>query len=371
MVCLSVNNRSLQNFYFYVIITYSRYLIIIYLFKKGGYIMKVLYVINNLYSKGNGLCVAVRNNITELKKRGIEIKVLSGPNHYGDEEPFSVQIATTRIAKKMKKPCVATYHLHPENIFSSIKMDRSRFLNAYLMFFWKHLVYNRCKIVHCPTINVEERLKRHKFKAELRTFSNGISYYKLLHVDKEYVKKDIYSIISVGRYAYEKDLKTIIKALKYSKYKDNIKLTLAGRGPTEKSLKRYDKTLYKKHIIKHEVEFGFKNINELQDLAKNADLYIHAAFIEVEGLSCMEAIQIGLVPIIAEGKYTATSQFALNDMSKFKARNAKDLASKIDYWLDDDERRFNEALKYKELNDQYDITKSIDELVNMYEDALK
>ena len=49
--------------------------------------MKVLYVVNSLYSKGNGLCNAVRRNMKELEKRGIEIRVLSGMNHNGDEQP--------------------------------------------------------------------------------------------------------------------------------------------------------------------------------------------------------------------------------------------------------------------------------------------
>lgn len=379
--------------------------------------MKVLYVLNNLYSKGNGLCGACRNNIIELKKRGIEVKVLSGPDHFFEEipdfeledfyipffnrliskhgyqfarvdkevikeavewadvihieEPFIIQVAATKIAKKLGKPCVASYHLHPENIFASIKLEKSKIFNGSLMWFWKKLVFDRCKIVHCPSENVKERLAKAGYKAELRVFSNGIDSSKLLHVDKEYNTKDTYNIISIGRYAYEKDPKTIIKALKYSKFKDKIKLTLAGRGPIEKKLKKQAKKLYKKGIIKHKVEFGFYDLNHLQELAKNADLYIHAAFVEVEGLSCLEAIQTGLVPIIAEGKYTATPQFALNENSLFKARKPKELAKKIDFWLSNDELRFKEALKYKDFNEKYDINKSIDEMVKMYEDALK
>lgn len=379
--------------------------------------MKVLYVINNLYSKGNGLCRAVKNNIVLLKERGIEVRVLSGPNHYGPdktdfllkdlniplfnplvtkhgyqfakvnkkvikeavmwadvihiEEPFGVQVATVRIAKKLNVPCVATYHLHPENIFASVRMDKSKILNGILMFFWKHFVYNKCKIVHCPSKNTYDRLKNSGFKSELRMFSNGIDPDTLLHVDKKYVDKNEYSIVSIGRYAYEKDLLTIIKALKYSKYKDKIQLTLAGRGPEEKILKKYASKLYKKGIIKKEVKFGFFDLNELQLLAEDADLYIHAAFIEVEGLSCMEAIQTGLVPIIAKGKWSATPQFALEDNSKFKPRKPKDLAKKIDYWLSDNKRRYDESLKYKSFNDKYNINNSIDELIKMYEDASK
>lgn len=379
--------------------------------------MKVLYVINNLYSKGNGLCAACRDNIIKLKERGIEVKVLSGPDHFfleepdfeledlyipifntlickhgyqfsrvdkeviteavkwADvihlEEPFIVQVVAAKIAKKLGKPCVATYHLHPENIFASIKMELSHLLNGGLLWFWKKLIYDKCKIVHCPSENVRARLEKVGLKAELRTFSNGLDSNKLLHVDKENIKKETYNIISIGRYAYEKDHKTIINALKYSKYKDKIKLTLAGRGPIERKLKRKANKLYKKGIIKHKIEFGFLDMDSLQKIAQEADLYIHSAFIEVEGLSCMEAIQTGLVPIIAEGKLTATSQFALSDNSKYKARRPKDLALKIDYWLSDDEARYNESLKYKNISSTYNIDYFIDEMIKMYEDAIE
>ena len=84
----------------------------------------------------------------------------------------------------------------------------------------------------------------------------------------------------------------------------------------------------------------------------------------------MEAIQVGLVPIIAEHRYSATSQFALSEMSKFKAKDPKDLAAKIDYWLDDDERRIAESKKYKALKYDYDIETSINDLIDMYKNAL-
>ena len=82
-------------------------------------------------------------------------------------------------------------------------------------------------------------------------------------------KKDTYNIISIGRYAYEKDPKTIIKALKYSEYRDRIKLTLAGRGPIERKLKRQANRLYKKGIIKHQVEFGFFDIDSMRGVTNS------------------------------------------------------------------------------------------------------
>ena len=384
--------------------------------------MKVLFVVNNFYAKGNGLSGSARRTVRKLKEAGLDVRVLSGANpdptgpepefqlqdyripffdklvrkqgysfskaetdiiteaiEWADivhiEEPFAIQMAACKIAKKLGKPCVGTYHLHPENLFASVGLEKSRVFNGFTMRMWQHMVFDKCEIVQCPTENVKERLERHHFKAELRVISNGLVREDLLtRRDKESAMKighGKYNIITIGRYSQEKDLKTLLNAMKYSKHADDIQLIFCGRGPQKKKLRHLAAVLVSKGVIKIPPIFGFYSLDELQKISLAVDLYIHCAFIEVEGLSCMEAIQVGIVPIIAKGKYTATSQFALSEQSTFKERDPKDLASKIDYWLDDDERRKAEAQKYIGLGNKYNIDYSIKELIKMYEDALE
>ena len=85
----------------------------------------------------------------------------------------------------------------------------------------------------------------------------------------------------------------------------------------------------------------------------------------------MEAIQTGLLPIIASGKLTATSQFALSPECTYPCKKSKALAERIDYWLDHNEERKAEAKKYVGLGKEYDIEKSIDALVQMFNDAVE
>ena len=159
--------------------------------------------------------------------------------------------------------------------------------------------------------------------------------------------------------------------MKYSRHASNIRLILAGRGPLDKKLNKEADKLYKKGIVKYKPVFGFYSLEELEKIYEKTDLYIHCAMIEVEGMSCMEAIQSGIVPLIAKGDITATSQFALSQKSVFKNRDAKELASKIDYWIEHEEERKEEAKKYYGMGEKYHISKSIDALIQMYEDALK
>lgn len=381
--------------------------------------MKVLFVINNFYTKGNGLCASARRTVKKLKERGIDVRILSGKNpdpngeqpdytlddfkmpifnplikkqgysfaksnkriaidaiNWADvihlEEPFAVEMAVAKLANKMNKPCTSTYHLHPENLFATVHLDKT-FLNKITLKWWKRSCFDRCKIVQCPTENVKERLQDSGFKSELRVISNGLVVEDLVNntdTEVKHVSDAKYNIITIGRYSVEKNMKTLLNAMNYSKYNKEIQLIFAGRGPQEKKLKKLANKLVKKGVIKYNPVFGFYPLDELQKLSRGSDLYIHLAYIEVEGLSCMEAVQTGLLPIIAKGRFSATSQFAENENSTYIEKDAKDLASKIDYWLDNEELRKKEALKYKDLVYRYNIDYSIDALIEMFNDAI-
>ena len=54
--------------------------------------MKVLFVINNYYAKGNGLSASARRTVDKLKEYGIDVKVLSGYNSESELQPeFSLK----------------------------------------------------------------------------------------------------------------------------------------------------------------------------------------------------------------------------------------------------------------------------------------
>ena len=93
-------------------------------------------------------------------------------------------------------------------------------------------------------------------------------------------------------------------------------------------------------VVKYPPKLGFYDREELNELIKTAYLYIHCAWVEVEGLSCAEAIQEGVVPIIAKGRLTATAQFALDDRSTFPVFDSRALAEKIDWWIEHPEHKW-------------------------------
>jgi len=368
----------------------------------GGVVMKILYVINNAYTNGNGLAGSCRRTVQYLKEAGEDVRILSARGANGEtpdyilpdatipffskiikkqgyafakrdndvireavrwadvvhlEEPFDLQIRTVKIAEAENKPITATYHLHPENFYASVHLRKSRYLNSTTMSVWMNTVFNHCRIVQCPTENVRQRLEKWHCKAELRVISNGMLPDKPEIVPSPIQKPNgIWLVVTTGRYSEEKDQMTLLKAMRYSKFADRIQLIFAGRGPIEQKLREKADELVKDGIVKRPPIFGFYSLPELQAIYRQADLYIHCAIIEVEGMSCMEAIQTGLVPVIADGRLTATPQFALGVDSLYPEQNAQALAERIDYWLSDDDRRKCEAERYKGMGSKYDIS---------------
>mgnify|MGYP000102107735 CR=1 FL=1 len=47
--------------------------------------LRILFVINDLYTRGNGLAASARHTITLLRERGHDVRVLSAPPLDGDD----------------------------------------------------------------------------------------------------------------------------------------------------------------------------------------------------------------------------------------------------------------------------------------------
>ena len=380
--------------------------------------MKILFVVNNYYASGNGLSASARRTVKYLREAGEDVRVLSGKNHEAEtpqpdyvlkdfhvpvfdpliqshgykfaktdikviteavkwadvvhlEEPFVIEMATARIAALLKVPCTATYHLHPENLFCSINLGDWKFLNYNTLRFWRDFVFNYCTDIQCPTENVMKRLQEFGFKSRLHLISNGIIPDKNIrprNPEPEDPNRP-FLVVCIGRLAVEKDQPTLLDAMRYSKHAKRIQLYFAGRGPEADAIKEQAHKLYEDGILAYEPIFKFHDREGLRELAAKADLYIHCATVEVEGLSALEALQQAVVPVIAEGGLSATSQFALDGRSLFPTGDAEALAKRIDYWIDHPEEREDMGWKYAESTEDYDIGRSIAALIDMFKQA--
>lgn len=379
--------------------------------------MKVLIVCNNVYMRGNGVSSAVTSLRSRLIGEGIDVRLLACENpEEGGMQPdyplphfvfpifepiikangyrypklpkrvireavswadvvhlmegFPLQATTVKMAKELNKPCVGTYHIFTENITANLGLSDGTIINKLVNIWWRSSVYNHCASVQCPTETVKRHLEENGYSAPLRVISNGIVLHDI-PTDAEEPQANPYRILCIGRLSNEKSQKTLIKAMRHSVHAHEIALHFAGNGPKAKKIMKAAQRLVKDGVVTHAPVFGFYSAEELRALARTSYLYVHCARTEVEGLSCLEAIQQGTVPVIAQSKLSATHQFALDERSLFPVNDAKALAEKIDWWIEHPTERKAMSKRYAESAKRYDISESTRQIITMYEEALQ
>ena len=96
-----------------------------------------------------------------------------------------------------------------------------------------------------------------------------------------------------------------------------------------------------------------------------ADLYVHPAEIEIEAISCLEAISCGIVPVISDSPRSATRFFAIDEKNLFSCNDSGDLAEKIDYWLDHPDEKAARSKEYLGYTKQFDFDVCMDKMEQM------
>ena len=266
----------------------------------------------------------------------------------------------------MGKPYTAAFHVQPENITSSIHLGKVSWINTAIYHWFHFYVYRYCTHIHCPSNFIAGELRRTGYEAKLHVISNGIdpdfSYRRLPKTD-EFSGK--FLILMTGRLSIEKRQDVLVEAVAKSKHKDEIHLVLAGKGPRKEKIL----ALAKKQGVLLTNRFFPKP--ELLDLIAMADLYVHAADMEIEAMSCMEAFAGGLVPVIANSPKSATPQFALDERSLFPAGDSAALAEKIDYWMEHPAERAEMGRAYAELAHQYALDDCVTDAESMFRQAME
>ncbi len=375
--------------------------------------MKILLVTDQFYAANNGMTISARRFAKVLREHGHTVRVLS----YGQQEdigegeayllkkqyipvfdklissqgmtfakaddeiitqavgwadivhflvPFALSHHGIKIARELGVPYTAAFHVQPENITASVYMANLNLVNDGIYKWFHHYIYKYCSHIHCPSNFIAQELRKAGYTEKLHVISNGIDpdfRYRKIPKTEEFWGKFV--ILMVGRLSNEKRQDVLIRAISESKYKQKIKLVLAGKGPRRET---FEKLAQKCGV---DTKIKFFNKSDLMDLIAMSDLYVHAADMEIEAMSCMEAFAGGLVPVIANSKKSATPQFALDDRSLFEAGNSEALARKIDYWIEHEQERKEMEHAYSNLANKYNLDRCVLQAEAMFAEAIR
>lgn len=371
--------------------------------------MKILIVIDQYDNLSNGTTISAKRFVDGLRKDGNEVQILSTGkdeedkvslktykfpkiidkyfkanemvfarpdeevmrNVFKDQDvihfymPFRLAKKGVKIAEEMHIPHTTAFHVQPENITYTMGLGTHHHLNDTIYTYFRNY-FNKFRHIHCPSNFIANRLKEHGYTAKLHVISNGVGEeFKYDRKEKPEDLKDKIVITMVGRYAPEKRQDVLIDALKKSKYENKLQLVLAGKGLCYEQYEKQGENLTNKPILK------FYPKDELVNLLSYTDIYVHSADAEIEAISCLEAIACGNVPIISNSNESATVQFAMDEDSLFEHGNSDDLASKIDYFLDNPKVLEEKRKEYSEFANKFRIENSVKLMEEMFREEIE
>ena len=309
--------------------------------KKG----KEQYYVVPTLSLGHLIDKIIEKNCVVLAKpkKSIILEALKDVDIVHIMMPFALGEKTAKLAHKLGIPITAGFHVQAENFTAHVQLMNAKWANhlTYKSFYKK--LYRYVDAIHYPTHFIRKLFEREiKKKTNGYVISNGVnSIYQHEDVEKISKTNGKFNILFIGRLSKEKSHKLLVKAISLSKHKDEIQLYFAGKGPRENETLEYAE---KKQINKPIIEFMTRD--RLVKLINGCDLYVHPAEIEIEAISCLEAISCGLVPVISNSKRSATNDFALTDKNLFQYNKPQDLADKIDYWIEHPKEKEELSKKY-------------------------
>ena len=385
--------------------------------------MRILLSASDFTNASNGLARSARDFCAGLRARGHEVRVIS----YGDsshvdyplqrlsipffdryisaedfniarpdrsifeaalrwaqilyvEDPLPANAQLVRMARHLEVPIVGSFHVYPENFLAPFPALNKPLFNRILYSLFDYSVYSYCDAIHAPTEAVKERLQAAGYQSPISAFSNGLPSASIRtekSINREAVKvtdsrsrnardaSSRFTLVSTGRLVPEKNHQVLLQALAYSRHSDNIDLYLAGSGPLERDLHKLAAPLAA------QIHIGFIPHNEVIALLDRADIYVHCALVEIEGLAALEAMARGCMPIIARSEQSSTWRYSLDRRNVFNALNPRQLAALIDYWLEHPLQRIELSNRYNSLAHRLDMRHSIDAIEGLLLQTLR
>lgn len=304
-------------------------------------------------------------SISKCSRKEME-EALRGAEYIHCITPFELAVVAADIARENNIPISAGFHIMAENITAYLGVDGVEGLNTHI---YKHLyrtLYGKVDGIHYPTSFIKNHFER-RIGEETPAYviSNGAAeIFKKRDCVRDSKLQGKIVITSTGRYSREKAQEVLIEAIAQSKHEREIQLVLAGHGARDEKYKRLAASLTNPPILK---VFSHEQMAELLNCT---DIYVHPAYIELEGIACLEAMKCGVPTIVSDSPLSATYDFAVDPACIFEAGESKELAERIDALIDDPVKREYIAQKTLESNVQY-VGECMCQMDDMIADVIK
>ena len=289
----------------------------------------------------------------KLGKKLKDVEIVDGYN-------FTTYYPANRIAKKLKKPCIATYHetwvgewLKNNGIITGIPYEIFERLILKLRF---------DKYISVSNFTKKRLAKRGIKKEKIIVIPNGVDLKEFEKIKAKKFSKP--TICCINRLTKNKRVDDIIKALGIVRVKfPDIKCKIVGKGPEMNNLKKLAKGLK----LEKNIEFlGFvEKHDDVFRILKASHLFCSASLVEGFGMVVIEAMASN-VPYVCSNiePFKEVTENGKGGLI-FKAENYKDLADNMIELLKNKKLYDRKKKEGKELVRKYDwdiIVKKIEKV---------
>lgn len=290
---------------------------------------------------------------------------------------FGVGIFARILAKKFKIPLVHTYHTLYEDYTHYITHNHFDKLSKKIV---KDLTKVYCVKTAKETIVPTEKIyKLFKEKYMItknvsvipsgidieRFFEENVEQDKVEQIKEKYgITKDDFTIIFVGRLAQEKNIEFLLNAQQklIEKRINNIKLLIVGDGPDKEN---YINITRKVNIFDKVIFTGKIEQDKIQYYYQCADAFVTASNSETQGLTVIEAMAAGVVPI-------CINDMAFIDMLPKKSlfNNQKEYINRLITFSADEELRKEYKAEIRKKAEEYSSNTYAQRVLNVYSGVL-
>lgn len=290
---------------------------------------------------------------------------------------FGIGIFARILAKKFKIPLVHTYHTLYEDYTHYITHNHFDKLSKKIV---KDLTKVYCVKTAKETIVPTEKIyKLFKEKYMItknvsvipsgidieRFFEENVEQDKVEQIKEKYgITKDDFTIIFVGRLAQEKNIEFLLNAQQKLTEKriNNIKLLIVGDGPDKEN---YINITRKLNIFDKVIFTGKIEQDKIQYYYQCADAFVTASNSETQGLTVIEAMAAGVVPI-------CINDMAFIDMLPKKSlfNNQNEYINRLITFSTDEELRKEYKAEIRKKAEEYSSNTYAQRVLNVYSGVL-
>ena len=352
---------------------------------RNAHVPKKILITSDLYRPSvNGVVTSVVNLITELRKKGYEVRILTTSydnNYHRDDEDqvYYMRSVPFKVYPGIRMPLNYFKHeyldeiiaWHPDIVHSQCEFFTFQYAQKIIeetgaaLVHTYHTLYNQyatylplhagadlmiavasqlrldaVDTVIAPTQKVKDTLLDYGVRADIAVIPTGISLDKfrvpkdetmIASLREKYgLTSDTKVLLSLGRLGKEKNIEELIRYFStLSRFRDDVRLMIVGGGPDEERLHE----IAESYLLGDRVIFtGMVDPTLVRQYYALGDIFVCASTSETQGLTYVEALSCGL-PLVCRND-AALDGVVSNGLGGYRYENCGEFCTYISRILD-------------------------------------